>query len=812
MRKLFKDCRGAVTVMVTLLLIPALLISGTCVDLSRSYAARSALQDGNLMGANAWMTQYDALLQDIYGLFGVYDEDDEFSGDEMLRDYIKASIFAPEGSGGLGFFELLYDSELSGTTLTVTKNLGNVEVLRNQIEDYAKFRAPVAIASELLETLDAFEKLKADAEVIKDKIEVDQKVEDIEDSYRDLYDKLREIENESDGYPPTEAEAFQTVNVLLSGIKSKMEELKRLKGELDKITDEEKDAESKRADLREQIDKAGKELRQKIAALKAAIEKYCKKFEKFKDKITSLVALGRQADADKKELEEKLDELEKKLDSGECSQQLSSGMTPGLAEYRKLLKYNVEQMTKDMVSKDNPHIDSAIAALKGISFSGGTDDDGNAVSYAPGEFPSVGSGTDDLGSLMDSALGGKFHVDRPDGFAYFRDLSRESGEFYKELNKLFSDSGSRKKAESTTKIVRTLLKNIKNKIKKGFSMEVAGATSYPGPLRSGKNLEKVDLGTDTDWSKGDNAQDAATKMLDSDLLDRFANLAGEIGNKALLLVYDTEMFSNFTSPDEPGEYDLTMSDIPMNTRVNYFFQSELEYLFHGDKDSAKENLTVVASLLFLVRLVFNYIASYTASPPVEIVSTIEGALTLAGPFAFVVGALVRLGLVMGESFIDVIRLRSGENVAIYKNGNTWFFGGAGAVGDLMESAEEAIASLDAETSAVYNGKKEIEEKKPGEMNYRDYLRIFLLLVGGNTLALRTADLIALNLTNYETGNNAKVRTMDLRELGRFGTCITIESTLELRFLFLSMGYAQKGVNGVVPPRSMTLKSVLYRGY
>ena len=90
-RKFLKDCRGAVTVMVTLLLIPALLISGTCVDVARSYAARSALQDGNRMGANAWLTQYDALLQDIYGLFGVYANDDELSGDGMLRDYIKAS-------------------------------------------------------------------------------------------------------------------------------------------------------------------------------------------------------------------------------------------------------------------------------------------------------------------------------------------------------------------------------------------------------------------------------------------------------------------------------------------------------------------------------------------------------------------------------------------------------------------------------------------------------------------------------------------------------------------------------------------------
>ena len=158
-RKFLKDCRGAVTVMVTLLLIPALLISGTCVDVARSYAARSALQDGNRMGANAWLTQYDALLQDIYGLFGVYANDDELSGDGMLRDYIKASVLGPEDKGGLGFFELFYDSELTEASLAVTKNLGDVEVLRNQIEDYAKFRAPVAIATELLGRLDSFEKL-----------------------------------------------------------------------------------------------------------------------------------------------------------------------------------------------------------------------------------------------------------------------------------------------------------------------------------------------------------------------------------------------------------------------------------------------------------------------------------------------------------------------------------------------------------------------------------------------------------------------------------------------------------------------------
>ena len=44
MRELWRNCKGAVTVMVTLLLIPAILITGTGVDLARIYSARSTLQ------------------------------------------------------------------------------------------------------------------------------------------------------------------------------------------------------------------------------------------------------------------------------------------------------------------------------------------------------------------------------------------------------------------------------------------------------------------------------------------------------------------------------------------------------------------------------------------------------------------------------------------------------------------------------------------------------------------------------------------------------------------------------------------------
>ena len=40
-QKLKHDCRGAVTVFVSLMLIPAVLISGSGVDIARLYVARS---------------------------------------------------------------------------------------------------------------------------------------------------------------------------------------------------------------------------------------------------------------------------------------------------------------------------------------------------------------------------------------------------------------------------------------------------------------------------------------------------------------------------------------------------------------------------------------------------------------------------------------------------------------------------------------------------------------------------------------------------------------------------------------------------
>ena len=190
--RLARDCKGAVTVFVTLLLIPAVLVSGTGVDLARLYTARSILHDANQLAANSVLASYDALLQDLYGLYGVMKDDPEFAA--MVDEYIQVAVFGEDWvDREAGTFQLFYGSELIPGDVTPAegKNLANQEVLRRQIEEYAKFRAPAIIVSEILDKLDSFEKVQEDAAVIKDKMEIEDRIEEIDRLYKRIYKSIQ---------------------------------------------------------------------------------------------------------------------------------------------------------------------------------------------------------------------------------------------------------------------------------------------------------------------------------------------------------------------------------------------------------------------------------------------------------------------------------------------------------------------------------------------------------------------------------------------------------------------------------------------
>lgn len=197
MRGMFRNTRGAVTVIVTLLLIPALLITGTSVDLARLYTVRSVLQDGNLLAANAALASYDALLQDLYGLYAVSIADPELG--RMLDEYVRVTVFGSESediayeSSRQGEFKLVYGAPEGDSLVRVEGGapLSDPDVLRRQIEEYAKYRAPALIVEDLLGKVEQFTKVKNDAQAISDKLEIDDGLKNLSDIYVEFYERVR---------------------------------------------------------------------------------------------------------------------------------------------------------------------------------------------------------------------------------------------------------------------------------------------------------------------------------------------------------------------------------------------------------------------------------------------------------------------------------------------------------------------------------------------------------------------------------------------------------------------------------------------
>ena len=400
LQRLKRDCKGAVTVFVTLMLVPAVLISGTGVDLARLYVARSEIQDANQLAANATLASYDALLQDLYGLFGVMQTDGELA--EMMEKYIRLALFGEDWNDrGMGTFSHFYGD---ASSLTVTaqaaqgKNLENTEVLRRQIEDYVKFRAPAIIVNEVLDKLDTFEKIKEDAKVIKAKMDVDDKVDEIEKEYEKLYECIENVNQAKS----TEAGAVSSVNSFIDRMRETVFNLFGTREGYSNMTRDEnddgaEDYENKYKGLFDNLhafvaggtiktgyilgneddngnyhkgyftgsyhtDGVEKSIREKKSELEKVISK--------EGTLTKLAKAAKEADEKREDLSNKLDELEDKLNAGKCSTELKTGLTEQrtngktyIENYRALLGYDIAPMVQAMKDYDVPQLNSTITML-----------------------------------------------------------------------------------------------------------------------------------------------------------------------------------------------------------------------------------------------------------------------------------------------------------------------------------------------------------------------------------------------------------------------------------------------------------------
>ena len=210
--KIFYNKRGSLTVFMAGILTVVIIFTTVLIDGGRIILARNIVSGAGDMALNAGLTYYNSVLQDTYGLFAISKNMDEL--EKNLEVYFNATL----KSGGLynqGLVKELVDIALSGRgtqevsdimkmklakgdfsiSQATGANLSNANILRAQVLDYMKYRAPAVIGYGFLEKMNILKSLPAQQKALEDKKDYEKKLKEIQDLCLEIYKLSREYED-----------------------------------------------------------------------------------------------------------------------------------------------------------------------------------------------------------------------------------------------------------------------------------------------------------------------------------------------------------------------------------------------------------------------------------------------------------------------------------------------------------------------------------------------------------------------------------------------------------------------------------------
>lgn len=184
MFELNKRNRGAVSIFLIIVLVPMLIVSSIFVDVGRLKLAKAVAESAGDLTLNTALTNYDAVLKDMYGLFAASQDVDELY--DNLETYYRKSVeaagipevdaenyvdqimqFLKSESGSDDLLNIdLTDFEVIRPT---GAHLGNPAILKTQIVEFMKYRAPINLGMGIFDALNSFKNLKAQTKLVDDK-------------------------------------------------------------------------------------------------------------------------------------------------------------------------------------------------------------------------------------------------------------------------------------------------------------------------------------------------------------------------------------------------------------------------------------------------------------------------------------------------------------------------------------------------------------------------------------------------------------------------------------------------------------------
>lgn len=205
---LFKKTKGAVSIFLVIILVPMMTVSALFVDASKIKLGRGVAESAGDLTLNTALTDYDTMLKDMYGLFATAQNTEELFS--KLEDYYRSCITSSGVSDADA--DAYVDQIMSQLGLLAQDNntvdilnmqlidfdvykrsdasLANATIMKKQIVDFMKYRAPINTGLSFLSSLQTFSTLSKQTELVDKRQEYYKEQETVMKNAQEAWKKI----------------------------------------------------------------------------------------------------------------------------------------------------------------------------------------------------------------------------------------------------------------------------------------------------------------------------------------------------------------------------------------------------------------------------------------------------------------------------------------------------------------------------------------------------------------------------------------------------------------------------------------------
>ena len=799
--------RGAITVYLSIILSAFIMLSGVLMDIVRIRAAEVQVRRAANTSALAALAGYNTKLKEDYGLFALHSSDvaylnetiEDYFGKNLLADisdingkhqiyhFLKGIIINNQYKD-VDFIDL-YNYKIENIEVTPIYNFTENEIMRQQIVEYMKYRAPVQFTENFMEKIDYVASSEELASSYKQKIAIEKKLGNIEKAMKRLQGHIDEINKfeirNFDSSPKSNSQLIKnTKNIVLEEI---YRECKKANfGHLE--TPEKEQA----FDIMQKIDKRYKDARkQSENGIDLLDEQLWSCLDAVKGGILELEnikALSKQARQDMQSLKSALLNLKSQNKSGKIENtEIIDTMQKDIDKYEKLLDTDNSQS----VSLD---LNNNLEALNQIQTS---------ISKLPYwiAIESREISKSSLNSLENSFREGVSIdiVDQHKFDAFIGKLASntkmesiyEIANSYKTLSNIL-DKGKRSKGDDPRKSVAEAVKKIRKEIQDATSNpkkiedpkllpSYVDSGSYPNKIYSEDILEAQETNYDEAEvvEQFDADFDEDSTFVDESF-DYIINFAKTLKDKTIDL-RDEIYVNEYILKIFKDVVEINDSNTDGKSKSTFFEKGEVEYIIGGNSNE-EINKYLVKGQILLIRLGMNTLHVYSDSK--KRLQALEIATAIAGFTGF--GIPIAHNLIMcawgtAEAVYDIKNIYDGKRVPFIKTIENWRT-------DLLPSGFKTKDGVESESGLM-------------DFDYHDYLRLLLLVKDKEAKMNRIEDLIQLNV---QQGNP------DFK-LNSFNTYVKINAEISIKYWFITKLFVSSK-NKTIDGDRHIINVEVWRGY